>query len=159
MTIRPLIAATLMGFALVSLARAEEKTIVGVAAGNDSFKTLVAAVKAAGLVEALEGKGPFTVFAPTDEAFAKLGKDKIEALLKDKETLGAILKYHVVSGKVMAEQAVKLNGKSAKTLNGKEFKIEVKDGGVVLNGKVKVIKTDITASNGVIHVIDAVLVP
>lgn len=145
-------------FAVTTL-RAQEKTIVGVAAGNENFKTLVAAVKAAGLVEALEGKGPFTVFAPTDEAFAKLGKDKIEALLKDKEALGAILKYHVVAGKVLAADAVKLDGKSAKTLNGKEFKVEVKDGGVLLNGKVKVVKTDITASNGVIHVIDAVLVP
>lgn len=145
-------------FAVTTL-RAQEKTIVGIAAGNENFKTLVAAVKAAGLVEALEGKGPFTVFAPTDEAFAKLGKDKIEALLKDKEALGAILKYHVVAGKVLAADAVKLDGKSAKTLNGKEFKVEVKDGGVLLNGKVKVVKTDITASNGVIHVIDAVLVP
>jgi uncharacterized surface protein with fasciclin (FAS1) repeats len=143
----------------VTTLRAEEKTIVAIAAGNENFKTLVAAVKAAGLVEALEGKGPFTVFAPTDEAFAKLGKDKIEALLKDKKALGAILKFHVVSGKVMAADAIKLDGKSAKTLNGKEFKVEVKDGGVVLNGKVKVVKTDITASNGVIHVIDAVLVP
>lgn len=146
-------------FCLAASVRAEEKTIVGIAAGNDNFKTLVAAVKAAGLVEALEGSGPFTVFAPTDEAFAKLGKEKIEALLKDKETLTAILKYHVVSGKVMAEQAVKLDGKSAKTLNGKEFKVEVKGGAVYLNGKVKVVKTDIAASNGVIHVIDAVLVP
>lgn len=152
------LAAVVAIFAVTTL-RAEEKTIVGVAAGNENFKTLVAAVKAAGLVEALEGKGPFTVFAPTDEAFAKLGKDKIEALLKDKEALGAILKYHVVAGKVLAADAVKLDGKSAKTLNGKEFKVEVKDGGVLLNGKVKVVKTDITASNGVIHVIDAVLVP
>lgn len=152
------LAAVVAIFAVTTL-RAEEKTIVGVAAGNENFKTLVAAVKAAGLVEALEGKGPFTVFAPTDEAFAKLGKDKIEALLKDKEALGAILKYHVVAGKVVAADAVKLDGKSAKTLNGKEFKVEVKDGGVLLNGKVKVVKTDITASNGVIHVIDAVLVP
>lgn len=156
---RSLCLAALVAIFAVTTLRAEEKTIVGVAAGNENFKTLVAAVKAAGLVEALEGKGPFTVFAPTDEAFAKLGKDKIEALLKDKEALGAILKYHVVAGKVLAADAVKLDGKSAKTLNGKEFKVEVKDGGVLLNGKVKVVKTDIKASNGVIHVIDAVLVP
>lgn len=156
---RSLCLAAFVAIFAVTTLRAEEKTIVGVAAGNENFKTLVAAVKAAGLVEALEGKGPFTVFAPTDEAFAKLGKDKIEALLKDKEALGAILKYHVVAGKVLAADAVKLDGKSAKTLNGKEFKVEVKDGGVLLNGKVKVVKTDITASNGVIHVIDAVLVP
>lgn len=156
---RSLCLAAFVAIFAVTTLRAEEKTIVGVAAGNENFKTLVAAVKAAGLVEALEGKGPFTVFAPTDEAFAKLGKDKIEALLKDKEALGAILKYHVVAGKVVAADAVKLDGKSAKTLNGKEFKVEVKDGGVLLNGKVKVVKTDIKASNGVIHVIDAVLVP
>ncbi len=143
----------------VSRAQAEEKTIVGIAVGADNFKTLVAALKAADLVEALDGKGPFTVFAPTDAAFEKLGKETIEAVLKDKEKLTSILKYHVVSGKVMAADAIKLDGKDAKTLSGKTFKIEVVDGGVVLNGKVKVIKTDIKASNGVIHVIDAVLLP
>ena len=143
----------------VSRAQAEEKTIVGIAVGADNFKTLVAALKAADLVEALDGKGPFTVFAPTDAAFEKLGKETIEAVLKDKEKLTSILKYHVVSGKVMAADAIKLDGKNAKTLSGKTFKIEVVDGGVVLNGKVKVIKTDIKASNGVIHVIDAVLLP
>jgi uncharacterized surface protein with fasciclin (FAS1) repeats len=143
----------------VSRAQAEEKTIVGIAVGADNFKTLVAALKAADLVQALDGKGPFTVFAPTDAAFEKLGKETIEAVLKDKEKLTSILKYHVVSGKVMAADAIKLDGKDAKTLSGKTFKIEVVDGGVVLNGKVKVIKTDIKASNGVIHVIDAVLLP
>jgi uncharacterized surface protein with fasciclin (FAS1) repeats len=158
--VRSLVAA----FAFVALmtatrAHAEEKTIVGIAVGADNFKTLVAALKAADLVEALDGKGPFTVFAPTDAAFEKLGKETIEAVLKDKEKLTSILKYHVVSGKVMAEDAIKLDGKDAKTLSGKTFKIEVVDGGVVLNGKVKVIKTDIKASNGVIHVIDTVLLP
>ena len=158
--IRSLVAAfAIVALMTVSRAQAEEKTIVGIAVGADNFKTLVAALKAADLVEALDGKGPFTVFAPTDAAFEKLGKETIEAVLKDKEKLTSILKYHVVSGKVMAADAIKLDGKDAKTLSGKTFKIEVVDGGVVLNGKVKVIKTDIKASNGVIHVIDAVLLP
>jgi len=158
--VRSLVAAfAIVALMTVSRAQAEEKTIVGIAVGADNFKTLVAALKAADLVEALDGKGPFTVFAPTDAAFEKLGKETIEAVLKDKEKLTSILKYHVVSGKVMAEDAIKLDGKDAKTLSGKTFKIEVVDGGVVLNGKVKVIKTDIKASNGVIHVIDAVLLP
>ena len=158
--VRSLVAAfAIVALMTVSRAQAEEMTIVGIAVGADNFKTLVAALKAADLVEALDGKGPFTVFAPTDAAFEKLGKETIEAVLKDKEKLTSILKYHVVSGKVMAADAIKLDGKNAKTLSGKTFKIEVVDGGVVLNGKVKVIKTDIKASNGVIHVIDAVLLP
>ena len=158
--VRSLVAAfAIVALMTVSRAQAEEKTIVGIAVGADNFKTLVAALKAADLVEALDGKGPFTVFAPTDAAFEKLGKETIEAVLKDKEKLTSILKYHVVSGKVMAVDAIKLDGKDAKTLSGKTLKIEVVDGGVVLNGKVKVIKTDIKASNGVIHVIDAVLLP
>lgn len=158
--VRSLVAAfAIVALMTVSRAQAEEKTIVGIAVGADNFKTLVAALKAADLVKALDGKGPFTVFAPTDAAFEKLGKETIEAVLKDKEKLTSILKYHVVSGKVMAADAIKLDGKNAKTLSGKTFKIEVVDGGVVLNGKVKVIKTDIKASNGVIHVIDAVLLP
>ncbi len=158
--VRSLVAAfAIVALMTVSRAQAEEKTIVGIAVGADNFKTLVAALKAADLVEALDGKGPFTVFAPTDAAFEKLGKETIEAVLKDKEKLTSILKYHVVSGKVMAADAIKLDGKDAKTLSGKTFKIEVVDGGVVLNGKVKVIKTDIKASNGVIHVIDTVLLP
>jgi uncharacterized surface protein with fasciclin (FAS1) repeats len=158
--VRSLVAAfAIVALMTVSRAQAEEKTIVGIAVGADNFKTLVAALKAADLVQALDGKGPFTVFAPTDAAFEKLGKETIEAVLKDKEKLTSILKYHVVSGKVMAADAIKLDGKDAKTLSGKTFKIEVVDGGVVLNGKVKVIKTDIKASNGVIHVIDAVLLP
>ena len=158
--VRSLVAAfAIVALMTVSRAQAEEKTIVGIAVGADNFKTLVAALKAADLVEALDGKGPFTVFAPTDAAFEKLGKETIEVVLKDKEKLTSILKYHVVSGKVMAADAIKLDGKNAKTLSGKTFKIEVVDGGVVLNGKVKVIKTDIKASNGVIHVIDAVLLP
>lgn len=143
-----------------SLARAEEKekTIVETAVAAE-FNTLVAAVKAGGLVEALSGEGPFTVFAPTDEAFAKLPKGTLEKLLtpEGKDQLVAILKYHVVSGKVPAATVVKLD--SAETLQGGEVKIEVTDAGVVLNGKTKVVKTDVMCSNGIIHVIDSVLLP
>ena len=138
---------------------ADEKDIVDTAVGAGSFKTLVAAVKAAGLVETLKGDGPFTVFAPTDKAFDKLGKEKIAELLKDKKALAAILTYHVVSGKVMAEDAIKLDGKAAKTVNGIEVKISVKDGKVYLNDKAVVVKADIKCSNGVIHVIDTVILP
>ena len=129
--------------------------IVDTAVGADNFKTLVTAVKEAGLVEALKGKGPFTVFAPTDEAFAKLPEGTIPALLQDKEKLGAILKYHVVPGYVTAADAMKLD--RAKTLQGGELKISA-DGGVHINDA-KVIKADIFTANGVIHVIDSVLLP
>jgi len=113
-------------------------------------------VQAADLVETLKGEGPFTVFAPTDEAFAKIPKEKLEALLKDKKALAAILTYHVVPGKVMAADVVKLT--SAKTAQGKEVTIDAKEGQVTINGA-KVIKTDIVCKNGVIHVIDAVIMP
>ena len=139
------------------LSAAQQKTIVGVAAGAGQFKTLVAAVKAAGLVKTLNGKGPFTVFAPTDEAFAKLPAGTVENLLKpeNKEKLVAVLTYHVLPGKLMAADLTTTN---AKTLNGKELAIKV-DAGKVTVGGANVIKTDIEASNGVIHVIDAVLIP
>jgi uncharacterized surface protein with fasciclin (FAS1) repeats len=130
------------------------KDIVDTAAGDDQFKTLVSAVKAAELVDTLKGEGPFTVFAPNDEAFAKLPKEKLEALLKDKEALAKILKYHVVDRKLMAADVTKLG--SAKTVQGKELKVETKDGEVKVNGA-KVVKTDIACKNGVIHVIDTVL--
>jgi uncharacterized surface protein with fasciclin (FAS1) repeats len=133
--------------------RAEDKDIVAVAAGNKDFSTLVAAVKAAGLVEALQAKGPITVFAPTNAAFEKLGKEKIDAVLKDKELLTKILKAHVVEGKVMAADAVKLDGKQ---VNG--FTVSAGSGGVKI-GDAKVVKADVPASNGVIHVIDTVLIP
>jgi uncharacterized surface protein with fasciclin (FAS1) repeats len=135
-----------------------DKTIVENAVATDDFKTLVAAVKAADLVETLSGKGPFTVFAPTNEAFAKLPKGTVETLLKpeNKEKLAAILTYHVVAGKVMAADVVKL--KNAKTVQGKNVRIRVTDGKVKLN-KANVVKTDIECKNGVIHVIDAVLLP
>jgi uncharacterized surface protein with fasciclin (FAS1) repeats len=133
-----------------------------VAAGN--FKTLAAALTAAGLVDTLKGPGPFTVFAPTDAAFAKLPAGTVETLLKEpKGKLAEILKYHVVAGKVMAADVVKLNGQKVKTVQGAELGVEVSGGKVVLvdaaGNRVNVVTTDIAASNGVIHVIDAVLLP
>jgi uncharacterized surface protein with fasciclin (FAS1) repeats len=134
--------------------------IVAVAAGNPNFTTLVAAVKAAGLVDALSGPGPLTVFAPTNDAFAKLPAGTVETLLKpeNKARLVAILTYHVLAGKVMAADALKLDGKAAKTLNGQDIAISVKNGSVLINGA-KVIIADVPASNGVIHAIDTVLLP
>ena len=134
----------------------EKKDIVDTAVAAGSFKTLAAALQAAGLVETLKGKGPFTVFAPTDEAFAKLPAGTVEALLKDKEKLTQILLYHVVAGNVMAKDVVKL--KSAKTVQGSSVKITVKDGKVMVDNA-HVVTTDIATSNGVIHVIDSVILP
>ncbi|RYD34596.1 MAG: fasciclin domain-containing protein [Verrucomicrobiaceae bacterium] len=137
--------------------QAAEKSIVAVAVDAGQFKTLVAAVKAAGLAETLSGKGPFTVFAPTDEAFAKLPKGTVENLLKpeNKEKLVALLTYHVVPAKVMAADVT--TGK-VKTVNGKEVSVKVTDGKVTVD-KANVVKTDIVAENGVIHVIDSVIMP
>ena len=135
---------------------AQQMDIVQTASEAGSFKTLIAAVQAAGLEETLRGKGPFTVFAPTDEAFAKLPAGTVEALLKDKAKLTAILTYHVVASKVMAADAVKLT--EAKTVNGQSFKIVAGKDGVMIDNA-KVVKTDIVTSNGVIHVIDAVILP
>lgn len=129
--------------------------IVDTAVSAGSFTTLVAAVTAAGLVDTLKGAGPFTVFAPTDEAFAKLPAGTVDALLKDIPKLKKILTYHVVSGKVMAADAAKL--KSAKTVEGSEIKIDASNG-VKINDST-VTTADIAADNGVIHVIDAVLLP
>jgi uncharacterized surface protein with fasciclin (FAS1) repeats len=136
----------------------ERKDIVDTAVGAGSFKTLVAAVKAAGLVETLKGEGPFTVFAPTDKAFGNIPAEAIQDLLKpeNKKKLAGILTYHVVAGKVMAEDVVKV--KSAKTVNGSEVEVKVVDGKVMIDGAT-VIKTDIKCKNGVIHVIDAVIMP
>jgi len=135
-----------------------DKTIVENAVNIDGFKTLVAAVKAADLAETLSGEGPFTVFAPTDEAFAKLPEGTVENLLKpeNKEKLQAVLKYHVVPGTVMAKDVVEL--KNAKTAQGQRIRIQVKDGKVMIN-KAQVVKTDVKSSNGVIHVIDKVILP
>jgi uncharacterized surface protein with fasciclin (FAS1) repeats len=149
-------------FAAVSLApttlRAQSaaKDIVETAVAAGSFKTLATALQAAGLIETLKGKGPFTVFAPTDEAFAKIPKADLDALLKDKAKLTAVLTYHVVAGKVMAADVAKLT--SAKTVQGGSAKVHVM-GGKVMIDNANVVKTDIAASNGVIHVIDSVILP
>ena len=136
-----------------SLAMAQKDIVdTAVAAGN--FKTLVTAVQAAGLVDTLKGKGPFTVFAPTDEAFAKIPKADLDALLKDKAKLAGVLTYHVVPAKVMAKD---VKAGDVKTVNGKMIKITT-DKGVMVNNA-KVIKTDVEASNGVIHAIDTVIMP
>ena len=139
--------------------KAEGKTIVEIAAGNEDFSTLVTAVKAANLAEKLSGKGPFTVFAPTNAAFEKLPKDQLQALLKpeNREKLQGILLYHVVAGKVTAADVVKVD--EAKAANGDAIQISTKGKDVMLNDSAKVVKTDIMASNGVIHVIDTVILP
>jgi uncharacterized surface protein with fasciclin (FAS1) repeats len=131
------------------------KDIVDTAVAAGSFSTLVTAVQTAGLVETLKGEGPFTLFAPNDDAFAKIPSDQLNGLLADKEKLTAVLTYHVVSGKVMAADVAGLS--SAKTVQGQELKIDTSDG--VKVDDATVIKTDISASNGVIHVIDTVLMP
>lgn len=133
---------------------ASAKDIVDTAVAAGSFNTLVTAVKAAGLVDTLKGPGPFTVFAPTDEAFAKVPKDQLDALLKDKAALTKVLTYHVVPGKVMAANVK--DGK-VKTVQGGELTVSTSGGVKVDNAKV--IKTDVVADNGVIHVIDTVVLP
>src|SRR4051812_42329626 len=148
-------------FAFVVPAFADDKKdIVDTAVSAGSFKTLAAALQAAGLVDTLKGEGPFTVMAPTDEAFAKLPEGTVETLLKpeNKEKLVAILKYHVIPGKALAADVIKLDGQDVKTVQGDKAKIVVKDGAVMID-KAKVIKTDIECTNGVIHVIDAVILP
>jgi uncharacterized surface protein with fasciclin (FAS1) repeats len=154
------LAAALLAFAVTAPARAgaDESSLpdvvdTAVAAGN--FKTLATALQAADLVKTLKGEGPFTVFAPTDEAFAKLPAGTLDALLKDKQRLAAVLTYHVVPGRVMAADVVKMT--AAKTVQGGSLAIRA-DKGVTVDGA-KVVKTDIQAGNGVIHVIDAVLMP
>lgn len=140
-------------------APAAQKDIVDTAVAAGSFKTLATALTEAGLIETLKGKGPFTVFAPTDEAFAKVPKKDLEALLKDKKKLAAVLTYHVVSGKVMAADVLKMkDGSKVKTVQGSELTLGLKDGKVMVDGA-NVTKTDIEASNGVIHVIDSVIMP
>lgn len=160
---RILALASLIASALtVPAARANEAStqagdLVAVASGAGKFNTLVAAVKAAGLVETLQGNGPFTVFAPTDEAFSKLPEGTVASLLKpeNRDKLVAILTYHVVPGKVMAADVKTMK---AKTVNGKELSIKAADGKVMVDGA-RVIKADVGAKNGVIHVIDAVVLP
>jgi len=162
--IKTLMFGAVLGLSSMAVSAHEHKkemaagTIVDVAAANADFSTLVAAVKAAGLVDTLNSKGPFTVFAPTNAAFAKLPAGTVESLLKpeNKAQLVAILTYHVVAGKVTAADVVKLN--SADTVNGKAVKIAAGQDGVKINDA-NVTATDIKTSNGVIHVIDSVLIP
>jgi uncharacterized surface protein with fasciclin (FAS1) repeats len=154
------VAVAVVVFASVNVYAGDEpKDIVDTAIGAGSFNTLVAAVQAADLVDVLKGEGPFTVFAPTDEAFAKLPEGTVENLLKPEniETLKGILTYHVVAGKVLAADVVGLE--SATTVQGADIQIAVVDGSVMLNEGAKVTSTDIMTSNGVIHVIDAVILP
>ncbi len=139
-----------------SASEASAQDIVAVASSAGTFNTLVAAVKAAGLVETLQGDGPFTVFAPTDDAFAALPEGTLEGLLADTDKLRQVLLYHVVSGRVTAEEVVKLD--SATTVQGSDVTIMVKDGTVMVNDA-EVITADVMASNGVIHVINKVIVP
>jgi uncharacterized surface protein with fasciclin (FAS1) repeats len=148
---KSLLALTL-GFGLSLSAMAQDIVDVAVKAG--SFKTLVAAVQAAGLVDTLKGPGPFTVFAPTDEAFAKIPKATLDGLLKDKAALAKILTYHVVSGKVMAAD---VKAGKVKTVQGQEITLAT-TGGVTVDGA-KVVAADVAASNGVIHAIDTVIMP
>lgn len=148
----------LTGFALTAQAAnapAKGADVVDTAVAAGSFNTLVKAIQAAGLVDTLKGSGPFTVFAPTDEAFAKLPPGALDALLQDKAKLQAVLTYHVVPGKVLAADVVKL--KTAKTVQGQSLTIDTSKG--VKVGTANVVKTDVIASNGVIHVIDTVLMP
>ena len=144
-------------------ASAADKDIVDTAVAAGGFTTLAKALTAADLVETLKGDGPFTVFAPTDEAFAALPKVALDKLVADKKKLTAVLTYHVISGEVMASQVTGMNGQKVKTVQGGEITIKVADGKVSLTdaagNTVNVIKTDVTASNGVIHVIDGVLMP
>jgi len=153
-------AASLLALSTAALAddhgHAEQKNIVETAAGAGNFTTLVTAVQEAGLVETLSGEGPFTVFAPTDEAFAKIPADDLQAILADKELLTSILTYHVVSGKVMSSDVVNLE--SATTVQGSDIAISVSDDGVMVDDA-NVVSVDIETSNGVIHVIDTVITP
>jgi uncharacterized surface protein with fasciclin (FAS1) repeats len=143
------------GLAIAGAAVAvQAKDIVDTAVAAGNFKTLATALQAAGLVDTLKGAGPFTVFAPTDEAFAKVPKDQLDALLKDKAALTKVLTYHVVPGKVMAKD---VKAGKVKTVQGSELTVATA-GGVMVDGA-KVTATDIVADNGVIHVIDSVVVP
>jgi uncharacterized surface protein with fasciclin (FAS1) repeats len=152
-----LAAALLIGNTSAQAVKNSSNTIVDVAVSAGAFKTLVAAVKAAGLAGTLSGEGPFTVFAPTDEAFAKLPKGTVEDLLKpeNKQKLIAVLTYHVIGVKVMSSD---VNSGKVATVNGQKISIKANENGIRVD-KAKVVKTDIAASNGVIHVIDTVLLP
>ena len=159
MKIRNIVAAAAIALASIgaqAAGNAPSKDIVDTAVEAGSFKTLAAALQTADLVSTLKGEGPFTVFAPTDAAFAKIPKADLDALLKDKNALTKVLTYHVVPGEVMAADVVKLT--QAKTVEGSPINIRVVDGKVMINDA-RVAATDIAASNGVIHVIDTVIMP
>jgi uncharacterized surface protein with fasciclin (FAS1) repeats len=144
---------------VIGNANAQDKDIVDIAAGNKDFSTLVTAVKAAGLVDTLKGAGPFTVFAPTNAAFKKVPPATLKKLLANKAALTQVLTYHVLSGNVMAADAMKLKtGTKVKTVEGASFTVTNDKHGLRID-KAKIIKTDIKASNGVIHVIDTVIIP
>jgi len=149
---------TVLGVLFSTIAFSQNKDIVALAAGNEDLSTLVTAVKAAGLVETLQGDGPFTVFAPTNAAFAALPEGTLESLLKpeNKDKLTAILTYHVVGAKVMSGDLS--DGQTAKTVNGKEITVKLADGKAMINGAT-VVAADVKASNGVVHVIDTVIIP
>lgn len=153
-----LIAGVLIALFAGQSAFAQDKDIVSLAVGNEDLSTLVAAVKAAGLVETLQGTGPFTVFAPTNAAFAALPEGTVENLLKpeNKDQLVAVLTYHVVAGKVMSTDLK--NGQKAATVQGSEIKVKVSKKGVMINDA-NVVAADVAASNGVVHVIDKVILP
>jgi uncharacterized surface protein with fasciclin (FAS1) repeats len=152
LAVKKTLIATFLALGFTLSAQAKDIVDTAVAAGN--FKTLATALGAAGLVDTLKGKGPFTVFAPTDEAFAKIPKADLDALLKDKAKLSAVLTYHVVAGKVMAAD---VKAGKVKTVQGSDLTVAT-SGGVMVD-KAKVVKTDIVADNGVIHVIDTVIMP
>jgi uncharacterized surface protein with fasciclin (FAS1) repeats len=156
MSKKMIVTAALMGAFSFGSAFAQTDTIAGIVSKDSQFSTLLTALKAAGLDKTLAGTGPFTVFAPTNAAFAKIPKATLTALLKDKAQLTKVLTYHVVSGKVMAADVMKL--KSAKTLEGSTVKVSMMGSSVMIN-KSKVAKADVEASNGVVHVIDTVLMP
>lgn len=147
-----------LSFATVSFGHSHMQDIVDTAIAADDFDTLVTAVVAADLVDALRGEGPFTVFAPTDEAFAALPEGLLEGLLEDTDALTQVLLYHVVAGEVMAEAVLGMDGAAVETLQGQTITIRIEDGNVFINDA-QVITTDIKTTNGVIHVINAVIVP
>ncbi|MCS6864155.1 MAG: fasciclin domain-containing protein [Gemmataceae bacterium] len=159
MKVRLMAATVAAGMMIAVSARADDaKTIAEIVAGSKDHTILLKAVTEAGLVDTLKGKGPFTIFAPTDEAFKKLGDETIKKALADKDLLKKILLAHAVEGAVMAADVVKLDGKEVKTLQGTAFKVQVQGKNVTFGGA-KVTKADVKASNGVIHVIDTVLMP
>ena len=152
--IKKLLTVAAVSLSVMGAGVAQAKDIVDTAVAAGSFKTLATALTAAGLIDTLKGPGPFTVFAPTDEAFAKIPKADLDALLMDKAKLSAVLTYHVVAGKVMAKD---VKAGKVKTVQGSELTVATMGGVMVDNAKV--VKTDIAADTGVIHVIDTVIMP